>query len=279
MSEKADLLFHKIYYTDSNADWVVFIHGAGGSSAIWYKQIKTFKDRFNVLLVDLRGHGRSYNKFTGRDYSFESIASDVKEVMEHNGINRAHFVGVSLGTIIIRTFADSYPGYVQSMILTGAITSLNLKSKFWINLGRIFKKVIPYMWLYRLFAIVIMPSSTQKESRLVFIEEAKKLCQKEFLRWYRLTGELSGLLNKHEQDLNGIPTLFLMGEYDHLFIEPVRKTVKHIKEACLLIVNQCGHVVNIEQADIFNIIAVRFLTEGRSVFPETSYVSPSANTV
>ena len=41
--------------------WVTFIHGAGGSSTIWYKQLRDFKKHFNVLLIDLRGHGRSKN--------------------------------------------------------------------------------------------------------------------------------------------------------------------------------------------------------------------------
>ena len=53
-----------IYYTthvneNSTLEWVVFVHGAGGNSTIWYKQIKAFKAHFNILLVDLRGHGQS----------------------------------------------------------------------------------------------------------------------------------------------------------------------------------------------------------------------------
>ena len=35
------------------------MHGAGGSSSIWYKQLRAFKENFNVLLIDLRGHGKS----------------------------------------------------------------------------------------------------------------------------------------------------------------------------------------------------------------------------
>ena len=42
-----------------NAKWITFIHGAGGSSAIWFKQIRFFSKYFNLLLIDLRGHGAS----------------------------------------------------------------------------------------------------------------------------------------------------------------------------------------------------------------------------
>jgi pimeloyl-ACP methyl ester carboxylesterase len=43
----------------SNTQWVTFVHGAGGSSSIWFKQIRDFQKHYNVLLLDLRGHGKS----------------------------------------------------------------------------------------------------------------------------------------------------------------------------------------------------------------------------
>ena len=54
-----------IYYTkyvsdnSNNRKWITFVHGAGGSSTIWFKQIKYFSKKYNLLLLDLRGHGDS----------------------------------------------------------------------------------------------------------------------------------------------------------------------------------------------------------------------------
>ena len=53
-----------IHYTkfiskNRSAEWITFVHGAGGSSTIWYKQIKYFSNKYNLLLLDLRGHGKS----------------------------------------------------------------------------------------------------------------------------------------------------------------------------------------------------------------------------
>jgi pimeloyl-ACP methyl ester carboxylesterase len=57
------MLSYTIYKQHDDLDWVTFIHGAGGSSSIWYKQLRDFKRHFNVLLIDLRGHGKSKQPF------------------------------------------------------------------------------------------------------------------------------------------------------------------------------------------------------------------------
>jgi pimeloyl-ACP methyl ester carboxylesterase len=53
------MLFTTKIFHENSKEWVVFVHGAGGSSAVWHKQVKPFSEKFNVLLVDLRGHGQS----------------------------------------------------------------------------------------------------------------------------------------------------------------------------------------------------------------------------
>ena len=98
---------------------VVFLHGAGGSSTIWYKQIRAFKEDFNVLLIDLRGHGLSkipWNPQELKRYSFDLLAEDVIQVLDETGVEKAHFVGISLGCILIRQIAEQRPERVRSMI-------------------------------------------------------------------------------------------------------------------------------------------------------------------
>ena len=71
------MLYSKSYIKGPAHDWVVFIHGAGGSSSIWFRQLRDFRKHFNVLLVDLRGHGRSQpfiQSFYENKYTFEAVS-------------------------------------------------------------------------------------------------------------------------------------------------------------------------------------------------------------
>jgi len=155
--------------------------------------------------------------------------------------------------------AETYPERVQSMIMGGAIIKLNLRSQILMRFGNIVKSVIPYLWLYQFFAFIIMPKKNHRESRLLFVREAKKLYHKEFLRWYKLTSELTPLLRFFRQVDVGIPTLYIMGEEDYMFLPSVEKLVSWQSSAQLTVVPHCGHVVNVEQPQQFNVTTLGFL--------------------
>lgn len=258
------MLYYKTFIKDPLRDWVVFIHGAGGSSAIWFKQVRAYQESFNVLLVDLRGHGKSKEMSTMKayykeKYTFKTVSRDVLEVLKQKRINKAHFVGVSLGTIIIRTIAELQPEVVQSAVMCGAITRLDVKSRVLVWLGHTFKKIVPFIWLYKLFAWIIMPKNNHKESRSMFISDAKNLAKKEFLKWFRLTYDVNPLLRYFKEKEMQNPTLYVMGSEDHMFLPPVKKMIADFKRSELHVINECGHVCNIEEPDLFNDISIAFL--------------------
>ena len=255
-------LYYKVFENKNSDKWVVFIHGAGGSSTVWFKQLKTFRRNFNVLLLDLRGHGKSRNvikEWKTNKYTFKDISEDVIEVMDSINLSSAHFVGISLGTIIIRNIAELYPERVESMILGGAIIRFNIRSKILIAIGNMVKRFIPYMWIYKLYAWILMPKKRHKESRLVFVREAKKLYQKEFIRWVRLTSEVKPLMRFFREKETDVPTLYLMGDEDYMFLPGVKAVVERHKKAVLRIIKNSGHVCNIDQPSVFNALAIKFI--------------------
>lgn len=256
------MLNHDIYTNPTTDKWVSFVHGAGGSSSIWFRQIRAFKKEFNVLVLDLRGHGNSKPSLKdsfNSEYTFDAITADIIDVLDHLKIKKSHFIGISLGTILIRNLAEKRADLVESMVMGGAILKLNVRSQILMKVGNIFKSVVPYMLLYKLFAFIIMPKKNHKESRVLFVNEAKKLYQKEFIRWFKLTAEINPLLRFFREEDIKIPTLYIMGAQDHLFLPSIQRVVKDHVKSSLQIIENCGHVVNVERPDDFNKTTIKFL--------------------
>lgn len=247
-------MLHHITFLNPNTDrWITFVHGAGGSSSIFFKQIRDFQKHANLLLLDLRGHGESKNVKTNESYTFPFLANDIHVVLEHLSIQKSHFVGVSLGTILIRQLAENYPEKVESMILGGAIFKMNFRSQVLMKLGMVLRFAVPYLWLYRLFAFIIMPRKNHKAARLLFVNEAKKMNQKEFIKWFQLTAEINPILRKFRAEELQIPTLYIMGSQDYMFLPSIKNIViNHSSSSILVEIQNSGHVVNVENALVFN---------------------------
>jgi pimeloyl-ACP methyl ester carboxylesterase len=179
--------------------------------------------------------------------------------MDEAGIRSAHFIGISLGTILIRNLCEMEPDRVKSMVLGGAIMRLNRRAKFLSAFGDWFKTLLPYLWLYKLFAWIIMPKERHRESRLLFVNEARKLCQKEFIHWYRLIYEVNPLLHYFTEKASPVPTLYLMGEEDHMFLPFIRKLSAVQVNANLCVIPNSGHVCNVEKPEVFNEESIRFI--------------------
>jgi pimeloyl-ACP methyl ester carboxylesterase len=257
------LINYTKYQNSESNEWVTFVHGAGGSSTIWYKQIKSFTKKYNVLLIDLRGHGRS-SKIGLKDiharYTFPFIAQDVLEVLDYEGIQQCHFAGISLGTIIIRQIAEDYPERVKSMIMGGAIMKFNIRSQILMKLGFIFKSLVPYLLLYNFFAFIIMPKNNHKQSRNLFIREAKNVYRTEFIKWYKMTADINPILKMFRSVELPIPTLYIMGEEDYMFLPNIQELLKkHTQYSSLVIIPSCGHVVNVDKPEIFNETTFNFI--------------------
>jgi len=256
------MLNFSVHNNENTSKWVTFIHGAGGSSSIWFQQFRAFKNEFNILLIDLSGHGKSESRFdenSKEGYTFEMITGDIVEVLNLLSIKKSHFIGVSLGTIIVRDIADRFPNFVESLVLAGAILKFNIRSNMLMIFGNFLRSIVPYILLYKLEAFIIMPKKNHRESRLLLVKECKKLNQKEFIRWCKLTRGIKKVLKSQRQNDIKTPSLYVMGAEDHLFLPSVRKAVLSFTNAQLCVLENSGHVVNIDQPKPFNDMVIKFL--------------------
>lgn len=254
------MLHHTLYpATNNSKKWITFIHGAGGSSSIWFNQVRFFKSYFNVLLIDLRGHGKSAASPEGTQYTFDKIIEDLIQVLDHNKINKSHFVGISLGSILIQKMLFKYQSRVEKIGLGGAILNLNFQSRVLMFFGNLTQSILPFIWIYTFFAYVIMPYRNHRKSRALFIREAKKLSQNEFKRWYKLTKKILPLLEKIRLYKVKTPVLYIMGKEDYMFLPFVKEMVQAHESSSLITLSDSGHVVNIDQPEQFNNNLLTFL--------------------
>lgn len=101
---------------------VVLLHGFTASSAQWHyaglaaELAKTYR----VILVDLRGHGRSSKPHDQDLYSLDLRLSDINAVLDELSLDQAHLLGYSMGGWLAFGMAVSYPERVASLIIGGA---------------------------------------------------------------------------------------------------------------------------------------------------------------
>ncbi len=264
------MLHHEIISNDSAQEWVVFIHGAGGSSNVWYRQIRAFAPRYNLLLVDLRGHGLSamnhkQSNDAKREYTFQSLAQDVTEILDRYRLEQCHFIGLSLGTIIIREIAEIDQRYIRSMILAGAIIKLDMRTRILSRIADRIKRYVPYMSLYKFYAYLIMPKPAHHKSRMLFISNAIKVTHDEFFNWMELNKGLDKMLNCYCSNEPAIPTLYVMGENDYVFLSQVQIQLhKSHANSWLHVLPKAGHICNIDRSEAFNAVASSFLLDIRA---------------
>lgn len=106
------------YEQTGSGDALVLLHGNGEDSGYFCNQIAAFANRFRVIAVDTRGHGRSPRGTA--PFTLSQFSDDLAALMDCLGIRRANLLGYSDGGNIALLFALRYPGRVEKLVLNGA---------------------------------------------------------------------------------------------------------------------------------------------------------------
>lgn len=255
------LLNYEQHMHSDKEDWILMIHGAGGSTRTWKKQVEEMKNWFNLLVIDLPGHGGSKKITTIKDaYTFEFIGEKIWEVVDHLDIQKIHLMGVSLGAIIAMQMKQLHPVRVHSLIMAGAIVQLDLKMKAIAGACLRLAKWIGYPRFYKLAARILLPKKNHKKSRDIFVRESRHLTNAEFAKWTAMYGHhLNNTLKQLYEFASMIPTLLVMGAQDHMFLHQARRYAQKHDFARIVEVKGAGHLSNLEKPKEFNRICREYI--------------------
>lgn len=105
---------HVYYEVRGSGPPVVLIHGGNLDSGMWDDDVAALSPHFRVVTYDVRPYGRSGPATP--DYAWHE---DLRALLDHLTIDRAHLVGLSLGARLAINFALAYPSRVDRLVLAG----------------------------------------------------------------------------------------------------------------------------------------------------------------
>ena len=97
---------------------LILLHGNGEDSSYFEHQISAFSEKYRVIAIDTRGHGKSPRG--EKPFTIKQFAEDLHDFMDAKGIAKAIILGFSDGGNIALTFALQHPERVEKLILNGA---------------------------------------------------------------------------------------------------------------------------------------------------------------
>jgi len=103
------------------------IHGIGAAQDAWRFILPKLSEYFTVITYDLRGHGKS--PLTKKKFTLNDLVLDLERIREKTKIEKAHFIGHSLGGMIAPAYAKKFPDKVTSLGLLSTVAARSPEDK------------------------------------------------------------------------------------------------------------------------------------------------------
>ncbi len=242
-----------------------FLHGIGGNRTNWTAQIEALADSFHAVAWDARGYGDSDDYEGALD--FGDFARDALRVLDRFGAERAHFVGLSMGGRIAQDFCARYPDRVATLVLCDTMSDFRgsmtpEKRAEFIRLRQAPLKAgkEPRDIADALVDSLTGPGASEAARRRLW-DSIAALHKDSYLK----TIEASLSFDRSaEIDRISVPTLLLYGEHDRLTPPGIGQALhRRIAGSEFAVIEDAGHLCNIERPEAFNAVLRAFLARHR----------------
>lgn len=237
---------------------LLLIHGLGSSSRDWQEQVGTFASRYQIILFDVRGHGKS-SKPPG-PYSVPLFAADTAKLLKSLGIGPVHVVGISMGGMIAFQLAVSEPEMVRSLTIVNSSPELvvrTLKERMQVWQRFLIVRLLGMRKMGQVLSKRLFPKPEQEEMRAIFVERWAENDVRAYLEAMRALVGWS--VADRIKDID-CPTLVIASDEDYTPVAEKEAYVEQIKGAELVVIEDARHAVTVEQVEQFNAAVEAFLS-------------------
>jgi 3-oxoadipate enol-lactonase len=239
---------------------VVLVHAIGCDNRMWDSLAAALSTGLRVIRIDVRGHGKS--PVPKGPYSLGELAADVVTLLDQRGIERAHWVGLSMGGMIGQAFALGHPQRLHRLVLANTTSSYGPEGqKLWdarikaVNEGGMAS--IVDMVMSRYFSAAFREA--HPEVVKIYRERVAATPAAGYVACCAAIRELDFI-----RDLGKIhsPTLVIAGDKDAGTPPAMsEEIVRHIPGARLAVIGGAAHLSAVDSAGEFNALVRAFLTE------------------
>lgn len=161
------------YVTEGKGEPIVLLHGWMSDSNMWGRlDTNPMNNEFQLIAVDLRGHGKSDKPHAAEEYG-PKMAEDVVRLLDHLKLPKAHLVGYSMGAIVAGKVAATHPDRVLSLVYGGQAPILRGKVKADAREIEVFAKAVEEGKDLGAYLLEVMPADQAKLSE----DQAKSLAK------------------------------------------------------------------------------------------------------
>ncbi len=248
----------EIYYEiHGQGDPLLLIHGLGSSSQDWEMQLPQFSTHFQVINIDLRGHGLS-GKPPG-PYSIPLFAEDTIQLIRALELSSTHILGISLGGMVAFQLALDCPDLVRSLVIVNSVPELiahNMND--WISYWKrlLITRVFGMEKMGQVLAERFFTEPEQEGIREIFVRRWAANHKPSYLASLKAAFGWSVLGRLEEIQ---VPTLVIGADGDYFSNAEKEGYTQLMPNAELVIVENSRHALPAEKPDAFNEIVEEFL--------------------
>jgi len=246
-----------VHYIDrGSGPAVILVHGFGGHTFSYRRNIPALAEYHRVIALDLKGFGYSERPVDG-DYSLTAQAQLVLGLMDELGIATASIVGHSMGGEVVMRVAAASPERVENLVLVASVSGDRFPT---LPPTPIIKPIMPF--LSRLTARFLLKRGFYDQTKLT--DEVRE--------GYRAPRRVRGFMNgvyqllrdaRHDQPIEyekiTQPTLILWARAERLPGSILTKLRKYLPHAEVRYVEEAGHLLLEEQPGSVNREILRFI--------------------